>query len=283
MEKEDLISSPAENGISVLDDVLPPLVASPSADAMTTSSYRDVFPLVDAWHATKRDLHPRAHADCGKLQREPSDESEEGKGKEGKLITASAEQRRTHSWEREEAARDCKEHAGNNHNHNGKLTASTSPDKSPKLSSSTAPPTLQPDKGQGGKAFSCEFVIGQVDMREREFRINRAFEAFSRRWLLVLERSNQPDDKQWGSDKRGYEGYITVRVQRLDPGHDVLRLAVSFECRVQSRSFSCSMPCVALRGNQGAGDPYFICPQRQRQYLIGRKELGLSLSMRLLS
>lgn len=274
MEKEDLIiSSPVEHGINVLDDVLPPLVASPSAD-MASSSYRDIFALVDEWHATKRDLHPRAHADCGE-QQEAAGEECEGKGKEGKLVTAPSEQRRAHQKEKQQQEED-----------EGQDRKGASDDK--KMPSPTTPTprskpsSTSPQQGKGG-AFSCEFVIGQVDMREKEFRINRAFEAFSRRWLLVLERSYRLDDKQWGSDKRGYEGYITVRVQRLDPGTDVLRLAVSFECRVQARSFACAMPCVAVRGNQGAGDPYFICPQRQRQYLTGRKELGLSLSMRLLS
>lgn len=275
MEKEDLIiSSPVEHGINVLDDVLPPLVASPSAD-MASSSYRDIFALVDEWHATKRDLHPRAHADCREHQ-EAAGEVCEGKGKEGKLVTAPSEQRRAHRKEKQQQQEDEGRDRKGASDDKTMASMPTTPTPRSKISSTS------PQQGKGG-AFSCEFVIGQVDMREKEFRINRAFEAFSRRWLLVLERSYRLDDEHWGSDKRGYEGYITVRVQRLDPGTDVLRLAVSFECRVQARSFASAMPCVAVQGSRGAGDPYFICPQRQRQYLTGRKELGLSLSMRLLS
>jgi hypothetical protein len=253
MEKEDLISSPVDHAFSLSDDVLPSLVASPSSSpssalsADVVTSYDDAFPLEDVWHATKMDLQPRAHAHC----EEHKEMLALGKGKEGKLAStmsrpAAGQSRLTQVWKEKEEEKDAK------------------------------------DKSHHEKLLSKEFVIGQADMKDKEFCIKRAFEAFGRRWLLVLERSNRLNEAQWGSDKRGYEGYIAVRVQRLDPGADILRLAVSFECRVQSRSFASSVSCVAVAGRAAVGDPYFICPQRQRQFLAGRKELGLSLAMRLL-
>lgn len=265
MEKEDLVSSPGDSAPLNADDILRPLVASPSGNEVVTS-YEDVFPMMDEWHAAKRDIFPSAHADRDEFREMLAFE---GKGKEGKLMAAVAPSTQQLKSQVNDGPNRRDDRAGIGGSQDLPAAVATK-----QIQQATSKKQQQ--------AFSCEFIIGQVEMREKNFSIKRGFDAFGRRWLLVLERSDLRNDAKWGSDKVGYEGYITVCIQRLDAGSDVLKLSITFECRVQSRSFGFSLPSISLPAGKAIGDPYFLCPRRQSQYLDGGKELGLSLAMRLL-
>jgi len=236
IENGGLIMSPAED---TLDDVLPPLVGSPPlAENGADCS------TTDKWRATEKDQQAAAAANGELLE------------KEDRLMDRPKEQFAL--------CKECKEEdLIRNKSNNFRLPKDPLPDLK-----------LDPMMSSMQQAFQCEFVIGQVEMAD-EFCIKRTFQAFGRRWLLVLER------KKRGRDKIHSRGYIAARVQRLDEGEDSLRISICFEWRVQCRSFSSSMPCVTVEAHASVEDPYFICPQRQRQYLAGRKELGLSLTMQL--
>ena len=78
------------------------------------------------------------------------------------------------------------------------------------------------------------------------------------------------------------DGYIAIGVQRLDSGTDVLRLGIVFECTLHPYTFSSAIASVEVPAMGVAGDPFFMCPQRQKLYLPPRKELGLCVIMKLI-
>ncbi len=69
---------------------------------------------------------------------------------------------------------------------------------------------------------------------------------------------------------------------RLDGRSDVLPLSITFECRLHTQSFAFCLPRVDVGPRDVVGDPFFLCPQRQRHYIANKKDLGLGLVMKLL-
>ena len=120
------------------------------------------------------------------------------------------------------------------------------------------------------RQHSVEYVFEVEDMhisKSNSFCIQRQFEAFSYPWRLSFERTAT--------------GYIGLCIERLDARNDILQVVASFECSVTGTSFSTTIQQASLGPKGKVGDPYFLCPQRQKRFLAKEKCVGLSVVIRL--
>ncbi len=163
---EDIISSPIDDAVDphMLDDALPPLVASPSVSEIVTS-YDDSLTDQLGNGTTPLLGHSKRTTPCVEQRLAELDMCKSVLFKEHRLNSAACN---------DSLNRPC------------------------------------------ARVFSCEFVIGTRDMEEREFCIPRSFDAFAKRWVLYLERSEKAAarESRWGKRGEGSAGYISVSVQR---------------------------------------------------------------------